>query len=367
MRICFWTTLILLWTTVANALPIEPALSGAWYDPANDGQGLVVEVVDIEGRQSLLVTWYTFDNAGATLWLVATAPATGEATSLTFQRVTGPRFVAAAPNNRPVSTPFATATARFQDCDHLDLDYTSTLGNGTLRLVRLTRISGSSCIGTPNFEIATSAVELNDSSRNGREVGARVFAPVGVRGVRKLVLISHGGLGTNPSSAGVELTNFTHIAEPLARAGMVAVVVGHRSSGTLDQHRLDRPRDVSFLIDQIEQGRLTLPAGFVGSIDTRNVGHAGHSAGAYTSMALGGGRYPYGQFRDPRVAAIAPISPQGVGEEFLAFDNGGDDHTWANIPVPVALMIGRDEIDFSGTGAFISSGWRLQPFNPHIS
>lgn len=212
------------------------------------------------------------------------------------------------------------------------------------------------------FEFASTAIEFNDPARNNREVGARILAPVNATGIRRLVFISHGGLGTNPAVPGVELTNFSHIAEPVARLGMVAVVVGHRSSGTLEQHRLDRPGDVSFLIDQFAAGLVPLPAGFVGQIDTVHVGHTGQSAGAYTSMALGGATYPYGQFRDPRVVAIAPISPQGVGEEFLAYDNGPNDNTWVSINVPTLIMLGRDELDSTGTGAFVSSGWRLLPF-----
>lgn len=214
----------------------------------------------------------------------------------------------------------------------------------------------------PAFAIADVAIERNDPARSGREVGARVFAPVGASGTRKLVLISHGGLGTLPANPGVELSNFTHIAEPLAQAGFVAVVVGHRNSGTLEQHRLDRPRDVSFLIDQIALGSVPMPPGFQAQIDTARVGHTGHSAGAYTSMALAGAVYPYGSFRDPRIVAIAPISPQGVGEEFLAYDNGPADNTWAGVQVPTFVLVGRDELDSSGTGAFISPGWRLQPF-----
>ncbi len=223
--------------------------------------------------------------------------------------------------------------------------------------------SGFEPSNRPPFEFASRAVELNDTARGNREVGARIFAPLNAIGTRKLVLISHGGLGTNPNNPGVELTNFAHIAEPLARAGFVAVVVGHRNSGTLEQHRLDRPADVSFLIDRIAAGALPLPAGFIGQVNTQRVGHTGHSAGAYTSMALGGATYPYGVFRDPRVVAIAPISPQGVGEEFLAFDNGPNDNTWLTVTVPTFILLGRDELDSSGTGAFISTGWRLQPFS----
>jgi predicted dienelactone hydrolase len=212
------------------------------------------------------------------------------------------------------------------------------------------------------FAFGSIALEFNDPTRSGREVGARVFYPIGASGPRRLVLISHGGFGTNPANQGVELTHFTHLAEPLASAGFVAVVVGHRSSVTSDQHRIDRPADIRFLIDRFAASEVTLPTNFGGSVVTDRVGHTGHSAGAYTAMAVGGATYPYGNFRDPRIAAIAPISPQGVGDEFEAFDNGNGDHSWATLNLPVLLSIGRDEIDTNGVGIFQAPGWRLQPY-----
>ncbi len=198
--------------------------------------------------------------------------------------------------------------------------------------------------------------DLVDPAR-GREVGAQIVYPLGTVGPHPLVLVSHGGLG----AANGEVL-FAHIGQTLAAAGYVVVQVGHRTSATLAQHILDRPADVSFLIDAIESGTLALPADFGGMIDTTRVGHTGHSAGAYTSQAVAGASYPYGSFGDPRVAAIAPISPQGVGDFFQAFDNGGTDNTWNTVTQPVFVLLGGSELDDNGMGTFIETGWRLRPF-----
>ena len=67
----------------------------------------------------------------------------------------------------------------------------------------------------------------------------------------------------------------------LARHGFVGVHVQHRSSVSTAQHELDRPADVSFVIDQLSSAmekkaaldRLNLV------IDFDRIGHVGHSWG----------------------------------------------------------------------------------------
>jgi dienelactone hydrolase len=198
--------------------------------------------------------------------------------------------------------------------------------------------------------------DLIDPSR-GREVGARVHYPLTTIGPHPLVLISHGGLGADNGEIVLG-----HLADAFAAAGYVAVQVGHRASATIEQHRLDRPADVSFLIDALASGALTLPSDFGGTIDTQRVGLTGHSAGAYTTHAAAGASYPYGDLSDPRVAAVVPISPQGVGDVFEAYDDGAGDSTWSTMRLPVLVLLGADEIDVNGLGVFVETDWRLRPF-----
>jgi predicted dienelactone hydrolase len=78
------------------------------------------------------------------------------------------------------------------------------------------------------------------------------------------------------------------------------------------QNALDRPRDISFAIDQMErmhrqEGPLT------GRLDLSRIGVAGHSFGAYTALAVAGEVLvgPRGgtlSFMDPRVQAAIPMS-----------------------------------------------------------
>ncbi|MGE4072322.1 MAG: TolB family protein [Lysobacterales bacterium] len=51
----------------ATVLPRPQALSGAWYDPASNGEGYSVLVAE----SGLVVTWYGYDAQGQRLWLVS--------------------------------------------------------------------------------------------------------------------------------------------------------------------------------------------------------------------------------------------------------------------------------------------------------
>jgi hypothetical protein len=77
---------------------------------------------------------------------------------------------------------------------------------------------------------------------------------------------------------------------------------------------------------------------------------------------VAGAQYPYDPEADPRIAAIAPISPQGTGDFFDAYDNGPDDNTWGTVDLPVLTLVGGAELDTNGLGRFVADDWRLQPF-----
>jgi len=205
--------------------------------------------------------------------------------------------------------------------------------------------------------LVTAQVDSTVAYGSGREVGVRVHYPVGTTGPHWIVLISHGGLGM-----GAGETRFDHLGLPLAERGGVAVQLGHRRSASNDEHLLDRPRDVSAVIDALAAGTIALD-GFAGSLVTSAVGHTGHSGGAYTSHAVAGARYRYAPEADPRVVAIAPISPQGIGDFFGAYDDGPTDNTWVTVEVPLLTLVGGEELDSNGVGRFVADDWRLQPWS----
>jgi predicted dienelactone hydrolase len=165
-----------------------------------------------------------------------------------------------------------------------------------------------------------------------------------------VVLISHG-LGDSPES-------FTRHArvQHLASHGYVVVVPQHPGSDAthLDNFRrglarelflvnefIDRPKDISYVLDELE--RLNSPE-FEGRLNLEAVGVSGHSFGGYTALAVAGATIDFDHleqtcnrpffilnmslllqcqaltlplqdydFRDHRVAAVAALNPVNSG------------------------------------------------------
>jgi uncharacterized protein (DUF1800 family) len=82
-------------TNAAYALGSD--VSGTWYDPAQNGQGLVIQHIVSNGKPALLVTWFTYLD-GKARWLVGIGIPAGNATRIPLSITSGadfpPRFVA---------------------------------------------------------------------------------------------------------------------------------------------------------------------------------------------------------------------------------------------------------------------------------
>ncbi|MGF1469194.1 MAG: alpha/beta hydrolase family protein [Sandaracinaceae bacterium] len=185
--------------------------------------------------------------------------------------------------------------------------------------------------------------------------------PIAPGGAFPVAVYSHG-------SGGIGLLAYP-FAERLASHGWVVAAVDHVGNTALEviggsgqpfaRNALNRPGDVTALIDWIESDAV---AGLAASADTTRVLAFGHSFGAYTTLAAGGAdlsvdalrvgceeapevpdcavlaepdveaAYRAG-FGDPRVAAIAPQAPALV----TSFRAG----ELAALEVPTMLMTGR--------------------------
>jgi hypothetical protein len=204
---------------------------------------------------------------------------------------------------------------------------------------------------------------LVDASRN-RTLTYVVRYPTDLEGPLPIILISHGGFGSSSGQYG-----FIELATAYARLGFLTINLGHAPSANEVQHRYDRPLDVSFLLDALTRTRaanLRIPGGgneafpmpkdCPGTPDVDHVGLLGHSFGAFTAHAVAGAIWTPTQgvrnFRDPRIDAVVPISPQGA-LRFGGYDNGPDDNSWSEIRIPVYLICGSLE----------SPTWRRQPFD----
>jgi hypothetical protein len=128
--------------------------SGAWFDPAHNGEGWNVEELP-DGRTQ--VYWFTYDANGEQAWTMGVSPTSG--TRMTVEQ-----------NYRPVGTRFGTdfnsSQVTLQPWGRLELDLTSCLGpgtltwqssdpafgSGTLHPRLLTLLAGTVCLdGTPSL------------------------------------------------------------------------------------------------------------------------------------------------------------------------------------------------------------------------
>ncbi|MDC8012077.1 plastocyanin/azurin family copper-binding protein [Tahibacter soli] len=131
----------------APAFAITPAITGNWYDPAQNGHGFQLEMIS-----PTLVTafWFTFDNAGNPAWLVGSGTVDGDRIVMAVNRSTGgrfpPNFDAAAIVNRP----WGTWTLTFGGCDAGRVEWVTSDPSfttpGVLSLKRLTQIQGVGCL-----------------------------------------------------------------------------------------------------------------------------------------------------------------------------------------------------------------------------
>lgn len=224
-------------------------------------------------------------------------------------------------------------------------------------LIALAAAVGAAC--AQDFDVAFWDAAVTDSERD-REIRYRVRYPLGFAGAAPVVLISHGGLGSENGH-----TTLDHLGDEYAAHGYLGIHLNHLPSADDLQHRRDRPADVSHIVDRLVAGTLPLPPDFAGSVDAAHVGHIGHSMGSYTASAVGGAVLTHGVYEDPRILAIGNLSPAGRDRHGF-FDEGPGDNSWRGMEVPALNLIGDLErqgeyLTCPGPGAQ-EPDWRLQPF-----
>jgi len=125
---------------------IVPAFTGSWFDPAQNGHGLLVEVLP---NNQFLAAWFAFDPAGTQQsWFTGVGTYSGD--TATISNVVQPRGGRWIPNfdaSRVVSNPWGTLKFTFTDCTHGKVEFASTSGYGfgSMNLTRLTQPAGLGC------------------------------------------------------------------------------------------------------------------------------------------------------------------------------------------------------------------------------
>jgi hypothetical protein len=134
-------------TTNAGAVPIESGHSAIWYDPARDGEGWVVEVLD-DARVAL--TWFTYDESGGQRWLFGVGEIVDEGGDqrVLFAQLYAPRGArfGAAFDPAAVEYPVAgEATLSFSDCQRGEFSHTAFGQAQSVPLQRLSHTMAAGC------------------------------------------------------------------------------------------------------------------------------------------------------------------------------------------------------------------------------
>lgn len=180
-----------------------------------------------------------------------------------------------------------------------------------------------------SHEVTIERYDWHDAARD-RDVPVTIYVPRG-EGRWPVAVFSHG--------IGEDRDSYAYLGRALAERGYLAVHVTHAGTdkamlkkgyrflyrATKDkQNWVNRPRDVSFVLDQLRARK---------DVDLSRVAAVGHSAGAFTVLALAGMRMTDGTLQDDRVKAGVAISmPKMEG----VVPPGGYD----GIAIPVLHMTG---------------------------
>lgn len=122
---------------------IDATFTGSWYDPAQNGQGVSIEVLP---DNRMLAFWFTFNPDGTRqTWLIGAGTYGGSMAWMpAVDMPAGGRWIPNFDSEQVVSNTWGNLTLTFQDAEHGKVAFESTTGygSGSMSLVRLTRPAG---------------------------------------------------------------------------------------------------------------------------------------------------------------------------------------------------------------------------------
>jgi predicted dienelactone hydrolase len=163
-------------------------------------------------------------------------------------------------------------------------------------------------------------------------------APIAQSEPYALIVYSHGSGGLRYISSFMteQLASYGFVVAAPDHIGNTAVERITNSSAPFEQIQLDRPADITAVIDQMLSPTDASMQQFAGVIDADRIGVVGHSFGGYTALAMASGHTnTLGSVgNDPRVGAIVALAPAST---MLS------DEELASITIPTMLIVGSDD------------------------
>lgn len=180
-------------------IDIQPGIGGTWYNPAQDGHGVFINIADSDNGTQVVVSWYHYLN-GEQIYVIGSNSFTPGSQTVTVPVIitSGAQFGDGFNTNDVQRTNWGLLTFRFSSCDQGQMDYSSSLsefGSGTINLVRLSNTAGAPCTDSPT----------NVNNNNGLTVlTGRVFD--GVRVVSETLVDKSSILSANSSACHIQVT-----------------------------------------------------------------------------------------------------------------------------------------------------------------
>ena len=199
-------------------------------------------------------------------------------------------------------------------------------------------------------EVRTIVLDWTDPKRT-RDVPVRIYYPAAAKRPAPVILFSHGLGGSRDM--------YQYLGRHWAGWGYVSVHLQHKGSdsgvwkGTLrpiaamrkaaadPKNAINRPLDVRFAIDQLT--KLDAADGpMKGRMDLARIGAAGHSFGAFTTLAVAGQVFTLPgakdvAFGDKRIKAAMPMSAP------VPVKQGQLDKAYGSIRIPCMHMTGTND------------------------
>jgi len=130
---------------IVRGFAIGPGVTGAWFDPAQSGHGLFIEVLP---ANRFLAAWFTFDPEGAPTWFLGVGTYSGNTADIgQVNQPGGGRWIPNFDPSRIVLNAWGTLKFTFTDCNRARVEFTSPgkFGSGSMELTRLTLPAGLTC------------------------------------------------------------------------------------------------------------------------------------------------------------------------------------------------------------------------------
>jgi dienelactone hydrolase len=201
-------------------------------------------------------------------------------------------------------------------------------------------------------EVTSERFTWQDAKR-ARDVPVKIYSPATGQGPFPVVIFSHGlggtrdtyeYLGRHWASHGYVVVHVQHTGSDdrvWREAGWFNGMTAMRKAVADPRNAINRPRDVSFAIDELERLNRE-PSAYQHKLDLEHLGVAGHSFGAFTALAVAGqtfapGANPESSLADVRVKAVIPMSaPVPANKRRL-------DEAYANVRIPCFHMTGTKD------------------------